>query len=60
MRVSIADRVRLEELERRVAALEAAQLPVHGQQHADEVIPVIPEALKGKTLMLPEKRKTNG
>jgi hypothetical protein len=58
--VSIADKVKIADLERRVAALESAQLPVHGQQHADEVIPVVPEALKGKTLTLPEKRKPNG
>lgn len=56
--MSIADRVRIEELERRVAALEQSRSAVPGQQHMDEVRPVVPKELAGKTLTLPEKRKS--
>lgn len=53
--MSIAQQREIEELKRRVEALERL---VSGQQHVDDMKYEAPEALKGKTLTLPEKRKS--
>lgn len=55
--MSIALQNRVDELERRVAALEARDR-VPGQVHKDQVVPVVPPEIARATLTLPEKRKS--
>jgi hypothetical protein len=57
--MSIADRVKLEEFDRRLRALEQA-FEESSKQFARQVNDETFDALAKKTLTLPEKRKPNG